>query len=184
VNTDAPEGSYDLVNTNLIASTADGTRLPVNGGSCHIVVAVPTATPTPTPRCRTNDDCPSGEVCVDGTCVTATPTRTPPGFCNDDNDCPEGQVCVDHHCVTPTPTPQCHQDEDCPSGQVCVDGTCVTATPTVTPTNTSKPKGNGGGGCSCEIDPGAPLARTSDVLAVLLPALVLLLRWRARRAHR
>ena len=214
VAADAPEGTYDIGNGNFVASTENGTRLPVSGNSCHIAVAAATQTPTPTPRCRENTDCPSGQVCVDGECVTATPTPTPIGFCEDNNDCPPGQVCVNHQCVTPTPTPvaptrtntpigfcndtedcppgqvclnhecvtptptpQCRENPDCPSGQVCVDGTCVTATPTVTPTLTPK-RSSGGGGCNCEIDPQAPASRTSDVLAVLLPALVLLLRWR------
>jgi Cys-rich repeat protein len=213
VAADAALGSYDIGNTNVIASDADGQRLPVTGGGCHVVVALPTATPTATPGCRDNSDCPSGEVCVDGHCLTATPTTTPtppgfcnddhdcpagqvcvdhhcvtptatptpPGFCNEDHDCPAGQVCVDHHCVTPTPTPQCHDSSDCPSGEVCVDGMCVTATPTATPT---KHKSGGGGGCSCEIDPGTPRSRMGDGLAVLLPALVVLLRWRSRRAAR
>ena len=209
-----PEGEYELSNTNLVASTADGTRLPVDGAGCRIVVTAATVTPTPTPRCRENtdcppdqvcidgecvtptptppgfcndnDDCPPGQVCVDHQCVTPTPTPTPPGFCNDNDDCPPGQVCVDHQCVTPTPTPQCRENTDCPSGQVCVDGTCVTATPTPTPTitPTATRKSGGGGGCNCEIDPDAPVGQMSDGLAVLLPALLLLLRWRSRRvAH-
>ena len=38
-------------------------------------------------ECKTDEDCPSGEICVDGECVEG---------CNDDEDCPEyGQVCVD-----------------------------------------------------------------------------------------
>jgi MYXO-CTERM domain-containing protein len=198
VAVDAAEGSYAITNGNLIASTATGMRLSVEGENCNVVVAEATVTPTPTPRCRGNEDCPSGQVCVDGECVTptptvtstptvrsatATPTATPVGFCEDNDDCPPGQVCIDNMCVTVTPTPQCREDMDCPSGEVCVDGMCVTSTPTATATVTPtvKKKG-GGGGCSCEIDPGAPPYQASDVLAVLLPALVLLLRWRTRRA--
>jgi len=200
-------GTYQILNTNQVAGTGTGQRLPVTGTDCAVSIG---PTPTPTPKCRQNSDCPSGEVCVNGTCVTPTPTATPVGFCNGDNDCPpgevcvdhhcvtptpigfcnsdedcpDGQVCVDHHCVTPTPTPQCRSNEDCPSGQVCVDGSCVTATPTPPlPTATVK-KSGGGGGCNCEIDPHAPVPLTSDLLAVLLPALVVLLRWRARRAPR
>jgi Cys-rich repeat protein len=207
---DAAIGTYQVLNTRQVASSPDGTRLPVTGTDCAIAVG---PTPTPTPKCRENSDCPDGQVCVDGTCVTptitptpigfcdnnqdcppgevcvdhrcVTVTPTPIGFCNSNDDCPEGQVCVDHHCVTPTPTPQCHNNEDCPSGQVCVDGTCVSATPTVTPTaSPTKKSGGGSSGCNCEIDPGAPLSRASDLLAVVLPALVLVLRWRSRRAAR
>lgn len=201
VAADAAEGTYEIGNGNFVASTANGTRLPVGGDSCNVVVTAATVTPTPTPRCRTNEDCPDGQVCVDGECVnptptvtstptvrsaTATPTATPIGFCEDNDDCPPGQVCVNNMCVTVTPTPQCHEDMDCPSGQVCVNGNCVTSTPTATPpvTPTATKKKGGGGGCSCEIDPGAAPYQASDVLVVLLPALVLLLRWRTRRAIR
>jgi MYXO-CTERM domain-containing protein len=167
---DAALGDYQILNTKQIASAPDGSRLPVSGTDCVVSVV-----PTPTPQCRTDADCPPGEVCVGGKCVVATPTPTPPGFCNDDHDCPLGEICVDHHCVTPTPTPtpMCTTDDDCPSGEVCVNNHCVTPTP--------KKKG-GGGGCNCEIDPGAPAAHASDGLAVVLPALVVLLRWRSRRA--
>ena len=208
-------GDYQITNSNLVAAAADGTRLPVTGTDCTVSVA---PLPTPTPNCRTNGDCPSGEVCVDGNCVTATPTNTPVGFCNTNEDCPPGEVCVDHQCVTPTPTPTpigfCNSDHDCPTGEVCVDHHCVTPTPTATPigfcngnqdcpppevcvdnhcvaptptaaatatATATKKKSSGGGGCNCEIDPGAPATHASDVLAVLLPAAVLLLRWRARR---
>jgi MYXO-CTERM domain-containing protein len=203
VASDVPLGTYDLTNGNAIAATADGTRLPVSAGGCRINVAAPTVTPTPTPRCREDEDCPSGQVCVEGECVTPTPTRTPTGCrddddcpqgqvcvndtcvtptptgCRDDDDCPQGQVCVNDTCVTPTPTPRCRNDMDCPSGQVCVNGMCENATPTATPTSTRG--GGGGDGCNCEIDPAARASRTTSVLAVLLPALVLLLRRRARR---
>jgi MYXO-CTERM domain-containing protein len=194
VAADTPLGTYGIGNGNFVASTADGSRLPVDGSDCEIEVAEPTVTPTPTPRCRTNEDCPSGQVCVDGECVPATPTatasvgvptatRTATPGCEDNDDCPLGQVCVNNMCVTATPTPRCREDMDCPSGQVCVNGECTNATPTASPTVTTR-RSSGGGGCSCEIDPGAPTTSMSDVLAVLLPALVLLMRWRTRRHPR
>ena len=203
VGADVPEGTYEIANGNLVASTEDGMRLPVSGSGCNIIVSAASPTPTPTPRCRENEDCPSGQVCIDGECVTATPTvtatatntaasttpppstptHTPIGFCEDNDDCPPGQVCIDNMCVTVTPTPRCRTNMDCPSGEVCVDGNCVISTPTVTPSaapTTTTKRGGGGDGCNCEIDPGAPY-HASDALAVVLPALVLLLRWRARR---
>lgn len=202
----APVGEYTLVTTNAIASNPDGVRYPTTTGNCTVMVRE-APTPTPTPQCQNDDDCPSGEVCVDGSCVTATPTNTPVGFCRNDQDCPEGQVCVDNRCVTPTPTQTpigyCTSDDDCPEGQVCVDNMCVNATPTPTPigyctgnedcpegqvcinnmcvaVTPTKKKSGGGGGCSCEIDPGAG-GRSGDLLAVLLPALLLALRWRRTR---
>jgi MYXO-CTERM domain-containing protein len=201
----AAVGDYTLANINVRASDPQGDVVPTTATDCRIAVAA-APTPTPTPQCTTDDDCPPGEVCVDGSCVVATPTATPIGFCEDDEDCPDGQVCVNNRCVTPTPTATpigfCEDDEDCPDGQVCVNNRCVTPTPTATPIGyceteddcpegqvcvnnmcvTPTPrKGGGGGGCSCEIDPGAAGGwQAGDVLAVLLPALVLALRWRRR----
>ena len=202
---DAPLGSHELVNSNAIASSPAGTQLPTTSGNCTIEVRE-APTPTPTPECENDEDCPEGEVCVDGECVAATPTNTPIGFCTDDEDCPEGQVCVNNRCVTPTPTltpiGYCEDNEDCPLGQVCLNNRCVTPTPTPTPigfctdnedcpdgqvcvgnmcvtVTPTRKKSGGGGGCSCEIDPGAG-GRAGDVMAVLLPALILALRWRRR----
>ncbi|MBX3025272.1 hypothetical protein KF840_10210 [bacterium] len=170
-------GEHVLTNVNVRASNPQGMVVPTTAGDCTITVQ--DVSPTPTPRCTNDDDCPSGEVCVNNTCVTATPTRTPIGYCTGDRDCPNGQVCVNNMCVTPTPTRTpigyCTGDQDCPNGQVCVNNMCVAVTPTATR------KSGGGGGCSCEIDPGAR-GRSGDVLAVLLPALILALRWRRRRA--
>jgi MYXO-CTERM domain-containing protein len=200
-------GNYEIVNTNLVASSPTGERFPVEGDNCQIEVVAPT--PTPTPECTDDTDCPPGQVCVDQKCVVATPTPTPIGYCTSDDDCPAGQVCVNNRCVTPTPTPTpigyCTSDDDCPAGQVCVDNRCVTPTPTPTPIGyctsdddcpsgevcidnmcvavTPTVKKSGGGGCSCKIDPDAPTSRLPDMLAVLLPALMLALRRRARRAR-
>ena len=200
-------GDYTLTNGHLVAADPNGDPLPVEGTNCAITVKEATPTPTPIGFCENDDDCPPGEVCVDHHCLTPTPTPTPIGFCNDNSDCPEGQVCVDHRCVTPTPTPIgfCEDNTDCPPGQVCVDHRCVTPTPTPTPigfcnsnddcpvgqvcvdhmcvTPTPKKKG-GGGGCSCKVDPRESASSATDTLALLLPLLVLLLRWRAWRPTR
>ncbi len=202
VAADAELGDYTLINTRVIASSPTGERYPVTAGDCTINVTE-APTPTPTPECTDDNDCPTGQVCLDGECVAATPT--PIGYCTDDEDCPSGQVCVDNRCVTATPTPTpigyCTDTNDCPEGQTCIDNMCVafTATPIGYCTDdddcadgevcvdnmcmetTPVPRRGGGGGCSCEIDPGAAGGRAADLLAVLLPALVLLLRRRARR---
>jgi MYXO-CTERM domain-containing protein len=208
VHEDAAVGRYTLTNVNARASNPQGMAVPTTAGNCTIEVRE-APTPTPTPECETSEDCPDGQVCIDGHCVDATPTSTPTpiGYCTGNDDCPDGQVCVNNMCVTPTPTHTpigyCTGNDDCPDGQVCVNNMCVTPTPTRTPIGyctstddcpdgqvcvnnmcvavTPTKKKSGGGGCSCEIDPGAR-GRGGDVLAVLLPALILALRWRRRRA--
>ncbi len=136
IDSGVEQGDHTLVTSRAVVSDPSGQRLPVTTGNCTVHVD-PAPTPTPTPNCRNSEDCPDGQVCVDGECVTATPTNTPIGFCNDTEDCPEGQVCVDNRCVTPTPTATpigfCNSTEDCPEGQVCLDHRCVTPTPTATP---------------------------------------------------
>ena len=67
---------------------------------------------------------------------------------------------------------------------MCVDGTCVTSTPTATPTLTTTATAAAATAAIARSTPDAPRYQASDVLAVLLPALVLLLRWRTRRAAR
>jgi hypothetical protein len=206
---DAPLGNYQFVNSRIIASDPDGTRIPADGTDCTITVTTPTPSPTPIGHCEDDDDCPPGQVCVDNHCVTPTPSPTPIGFCDDNDDCPEGQVCIDNRCVTVTPTPIgfCTDNDDCPPGQVCVDNRCVTPTPTRTPigfctdnddcpvgqvcvnnmcvTVTPTRRSGDGGGCSCEIDPRERPPLIADGLTALLPALMLLLlRRRAPTARR
>ena len=76
--------------------------------------------------CKSDFDCPSGQVCKDGDCVTS-------GGCSTDADCPSGQVCQNGTCTTSGGG--CTSDFDCPSGQICQNGSCVT-----------------GGGCSTDAD--------------------------------
>ena len=89
------------------------------------IAGCPTSQPGPGPadECTTNDDCPEGQVCQNGDCVTPEPEP-----CEADEDCPEGQVCENGECITPEPEP-CETDEDCPEGQVCEDGECVEPEP-------------------------------------------------------
>ena len=159
----------------------------ITGNPLNPPPSEPTHTPTPTPTPCNDAQCPPGQVCDPDTnlCVdtTRTPTRTPtvtPTPCND-AQCPPGQVCDPNTnlCVdaTPTPTPtfQCTTNEDCPPGQVCDPEThmCVTPTPSG--------DGGGGGGCNCEISPTQRHESPLEALALVLPAVLLWLRRRARR---
>jgi Tol biopolymer transport system component len=191
-NEDCPEGQVCVDNhcvtptpTNTpIGFCTDNEDCPPGQVCVDNRCVTPTPTNTPIGFCTDNNDCPPGQVCVDNRCVTPTPTNTPIGFCTDNNDCPPGQVCVDNRCVTPTPTPTpegfCTSNDDCPPDQVCVDNMCRDKTPTPSPTR----KGGGGGGCSCEIDPSERAPRAGDAIAVLMPALLLLLRRRERLRQR
>ena len=105
--------------------------------------------------CQSDDQCPSGEMCIDGQCViptvtptpigtetptpSPTPTVTPTPFpCVNTIDCPSGFVCVDGTCQpapTVTPTIACTSTDQCPPPLECVDGVCRDlSTPTPTPT--------------------------------------------------
>jgi hypothetical protein len=80
--------------------------------------------------CVVDSDCPSGKVCVDGTCMDV------PIICNNDNDCPSGKVCFNGICI---PVPNvCTSDSDCSAGEVCVDGVCL-PTPAVCGNNIVEP---------------------------------------------
>lgn len=46
-------------------------------------------------RCRSNEDCPPGQICKGGQCV-------PDVECRSDADCPSGKKCVDGRCVAAT----------------------------------------------------------------------------------
>jgi hypothetical protein len=93
--------------------------------------------------CQSNADCPTGDLCLDGTCV-------PPGNqCYDGTQCPTGDKCVAGAC-----TPACQTSTDggvvsCPTGYACTDiddasssGVCTgnptpcESNPTVCPTGT------------------------------------------------
>jgi hypothetical protein len=69
---------------------------------------------SPAPACQVNTDCPSGDLCLDGTCVP------PANQCYDGSQCPTGDDCVQGAC-----TPTCSLPSDagaaasCPTGYAC-----------------------------------------------------------------
>lgn len=89
-----------------------------NGQVCqsHHCVTPP---PPPPAGCQSNNDCKSGQVCVNGAC----------GACTIDSQCNAGDVCQAGKCVVAPPPPSgCQSNTDCSNGQVCVNGSCGACT--------------------------------------------------------
>ncbi len=82
--------------------------------------------PTPSGPCSAavpTGDCPSGQVCASGTCITPAPSQCSPS--NPTGACPSGQTCTSGACVTPTsPCSAANPSGACASGQTCVGGSC------------------------------------------------------------
>ena len=73
------------------------------------------------PNCEDDEDCHSGEFCVNGQCQ----------LCRDDNDCPDGQACAGGRC-DPIDG-YCAGGGDCPDGQECQENRCVAMQSTALP---------------------------------------------------
>ncbi len=80
------------------------------------------------PNCQQDNQCHSGEFCVNGSCQQCRPGG---------NDCPAGQQCQSGRCE---PIPGwCNSDADCPEGQECQNNRCVAAAVTSAPTESTPP---------------------------------------------
>ncbi len=88
-----------------------------NGDPCSPVAA----NPCPDPN----------EVCIAGYC-TDIPTGDP---CTTNDDCPTGWLCINGTCEQDTPPGEdpCIENGDCQSGFVCVGGTCIPDTQCTNP---------------------------------------------------
>jgi len=64
--------------------------------------------------CLEDDECRSGELCIDNLCTEAE--------CRFDADCPGDERCVDHACVA---SMKCEGDGDCFLGEICIGGACL-----------------------------------------------------------
>jgi hypothetical protein len=67
------------------------------------------------PECTVNEDCDTGEICVDNVCV-------PDLECTMNEDCDTGEICVDNVCV---PDLECTMNEECEIVEICNDNVCV-----------------------------------------------------------
>ena len=76
---------------------------------------------TSDPACQGDDDCPSGQECVDGICVSVC--RGQP--CGTDGDCPDNCVCLEGGCWDQQNVYYCHGDPD----DSTADGECKQGVP-------------------------------------------------------
>ena len=70
-------------------------------------------------ECVNSDDCPFGQYCENGICISSG------GVCIEDNDCVAGNRCEDFICVPGVGTGACTYDFECASNEVCEAGECV-----------------------------------------------------------
>lgn len=80
------------------------------------------------PNCDTDEDCKSGEFCVNSRCQQ----------CRSDSDCAEGQYCSAGACEAIAG--YCINSVDCPSGEECVNNQCVAVRDPVVPEPVSEPE--------------------------------------------
>ena len=73
------------------------------------------------PNCDTDEDCKSGEFCINSVCQQ----------CRSDSDCPEGQYCNGGACEMIAG--YCTSSVDCPTGEECVNNQCVAVSDPVVP---------------------------------------------------
>jgi Cys-rich repeat protein len=96
--------------------------------------------------CRSDTDCQSGQVCINGACEDAQDggpadggvicicpsgeycdsngnCQPDPNQCGSNSDCQAGQVCIGGFCEV-----ACASNSDCPNGGVCLNGVCSACT--------------------------------------------------------
>ena len=80
-------------------------------------------------ECQTADECPEGYRCENGFC---RPENTLPGSCNTSDDCPPGYFCENHQCYPcpeNSPDPHCQNQSQCIIDNDCPPGfTCQNRT--------------------------------------------------------
>jgi hypothetical protein len=93
--------------------------------------------------CVTDEDCPDGYVCVNGSCRETGGTE-----CETDDECPEGYECKNGFCRPAGSLPgSCETSQDCPPGYFCENHQCYPCEDT-----TPDPNCEGGSGCIADED--------------------------------
>ena len=84
------------------------------------------------PECEFDEDCGTGEFCVEGSCETQDEDFAVYDECEFDMDCGPGEFCVEGSCETQDEAfliyDECECDMDCEPGEFCVEGSCVPET--------------------------------------------------------
>lgn len=81
-----------------------------------IVIGIVLYRESQAPSCKTDADCSTGNICVNGTCM--------PKPCSGNSDCESSQVCANGICQTR----QCTTNLDCQTSQICSGGICIQQT--------------------------------------------------------
>jgi Cys-rich repeat protein len=125
--------------------------------------------------CRSDSDCQSGQVCINGACEDAQDGGPAPdggvacicpageycdpngncvqdpNQCSSNSDCQAGQVCMGGFCET-----ACASDSDCPTGDVCLNGVCAACADPTTGCNAD------GGVAACRTNSDCPAGEYCD----------------------
>lgn len=126
--------------------------------------------------CKVDADCPGGDYCQNGVCVTSFK-------CSKDADCGANMKCDARNTCVPGPA-ACAKDADCAQGAVCVSGVCKTTGLCATDADCAKispglvcdgtrstcvPSPNGGSPCKADCDCGPGKVCNNGVCAVSTP---------------
>jgi len=72
-----------------------------------------------TANCNDNDECTTGDTCLDGACLGGEALA-----CDDGNPCTDDSCDVSLGCVTTNNSTACDDDNLCTTGDTCADGSC------------------------------------------------------------
>lgn len=109
-----PEGVDDEDVNSCRPAPGDTTTAPCTTATCGDGDIDPDDTYCDDPLCSEDADCPTGEVCLDGVCVSG---------CGSDEECPEGFACIQPETGDGPgvcrEADECQNDSECGQGEVC-----------------------------------------------------------------